>query len=246
MLRTIPNFRDVADVVPGLRRGRLFRSDFVLDPHEDDAKLVIACGLRWVVDLRSPSERQDNPNRFFERTGTPLVHMDVASRGDPEVLARALRSGDGAAGAHALMLEVYEQFPAGALAVVDALSGLIAQGDLPIMIHCAAGKDRTGFVVAALLRAIGIEHELVEADYLASLGRVHERTFAHSREIMSEMLDTPIDEAALAGISGVHSDFLCAAIRSAERRYGSFQAYLQTAGIDRERAQAMRMNLLEG
>ena len=55
-LRCAPNFRDVAETVPALKPGVLFRSDAIIDPDGPDGDLLSACGIRLVVDLRSKGE----------------------------------------------------------------------------------------------------------------------------------------------------------------------------------------------
>jgi protein-tyrosine phosphatase len=242
-LNDVPNFRDVADRVPALKPGMLFRSDVVVDPDDAAADAIAACGIRLVIDLRSPVERSQRPNRWFEGAGAEVIAFDVAAGGDTGRIAAALGSGAGAIGAHAMMIEAYRNFPAGALQVLRALGERVEAGDLPILVHCAAGKDRTGFTIAALLSAIGIDRDGVAADYLASAGRVHARTQAHTRAMMGR-LGSELDEVALASIGGVHIDYLDSAFAEVTRAHGSLDAYWRAAGLAGARLECARARLL--
>lgn len=244
MLGSVPNFRDVADGIPGVRPGVLFRSDLVTGPDPQDAARIAACNIGWVADLRGAAEREARPNAWLADAGAEIAGFDVAGRGNPEALARAVASGDGRAGAHALMVEVYRQFPEGAMPVIDAISRRIAETGDVVLIHCAAGKDRTGFVVAAILTAAGVGLPAVEADFLTSHGRVHQRTRDYTREAMRAVLGEDLDEEALDVISGVHRDFLHGAIAAASEMHGSFADYLAASGIDEARANAVRARLI--
>lgn len=242
VLSGVPNFRDVAQTVPALKPGLLLRSDLVYEPDEAEARLIAAYGIQLVVDLRGSGERDRLPNRWFSAQGTEIAAHDMAASGDPQAMAAAWQSGEGAEGAHALMVEVYRGFPEGALPVLAMLGARIVAGELPVLMHCAAGKDRTGFLVAAILMAIGIGAGEVEADYLASAGRVHPRTLDHTRHAMRHVGE--LDEAALARISGVHRDFLHAALAVVDSAYGGIDAYLARAGLDAAMRAAMGRRLL--
>lgn len=244
MLKSAPNFRDVADLVPGLRKGIIYRSDFVTDLAKDEELRLAGLGIAWVADLRSPAEWQSLPNDTLRTAGAQIAHFDVAAAADPAALANAIATTRGIKAARTLMQGAYRAFPLGAQGALQGISDRLADEDGPVLIHCAAGKDRTGFVVASLLLALGISAEHVERDYLASEGRLHPRLWQYSGEAMASIFPEGIDDEALAVINGTDAAFLQAAIASAEAMFGSFDRYLDAAGYDTRRRSILREKLL--
>ena len=151
----LPNLRDVAGLVTAdgrrVRPGILLRSAL---PEADD---VVPDDLAWppsvVIDLRSP---------FELRNGHPLAHLEARLVNLP--LLDALRPGRSAESLVALYAVVLED---AAHMLVDLVHE-VADADGPVLVHCAAGKDRTGVGVALVLRLLGVTHEDVIADYVLS------------------------------------------------------------------------------
>jgi rhodanese-related sulfurtransferase len=150
----LPNLRDVAGVSAAdgrrVRPGVLLRSAL---PHRHD---VVPDDLAWpptvVIDLRSPFELRD---------GHPLAHLEARLVNLP--LLDALRPDrQGVESLVALYSVVLED---AAHLLVDLVRE-VADADGPVLVHCAAGKDRTGVGVALVLRLLGVSHGDVIADYL--------------------------------------------------------------------------------
>ncbi|WP_211370613.1 tyrosine-protein phosphatase [Nonomuraea turkmeniaca] len=147
------NFRDVA-VETALRPGVLYRS---AQPHTltlADAELV--AGLRLIADLRGDDER--DPGDWAPVLGgavrhAPLGAGSVAAPAHLASLPPDLDLGDIYIG----MLQHRKTWLAGVVAE-------IADG-LPALVHCAAGKDRTGIVIALILDLVGVDHEAIVRDY---------------------------------------------------------------------------------
>lgn len=154
MTTHVPNLRDIGGVVTAdglrVREGILLRSAL---PAADD---LVPDDLAWppslVIDLRSPLELLD---------GHPLDELGLRVINLP--LLESLRPGaqhDGTlAGLYRLVNEDASHL------LVDLVAE-IAVADGPVLVHCAAGKDRTGIGVALVLRLLGVDHEEVIADYL--------------------------------------------------------------------------------
>ncbi|ABW13155.1 protein tyrosine/serine phosphatase [Parafrankia sp. EAN1pec] len=142
---------------------------------EDIALLRDRVGLRGVVDLRAPFE---NPRaaEWFPQLGITWMHeplMDFTGLSDPKALRD--RIGGDYARFYAIMLE-----NAGP-GLVRILDFLVSGDRTPALVHCAAGKDRTGITTAVLLAAAGVERDAIVADYLATEQRIERVREALSR-----------------------------------------------------------------
>ena len=150
----LPNLRDVAGVSTAdgrrVRPGILLRSAL---PQADD---VVPDDLAWpptvVIDLRSP---------FELRHGHPLAHLEVRLVNLP--LLQALRPGNQSMES---LTVLYRMLLDDAAHLLADLVHEVADADGPVLVHCAAGKDRTGVGVALVLRLMGVSREEVIADYV--------------------------------------------------------------------------------
>jgi protein-tyrosine phosphatase len=236
LLQCAPNFRAVdariarpdGSIVPV----RLFRSDAVLAPLEADRAMVAQCGIGLVFDLRSATERTNHPNRFWLSQGIEVFALDMLARieggGDPWV---RMRTGADVQGARSAMLAVYGAFPAAVHGQLRSAVEAIVQSPGAVLIHCTAGKDRTGFLVALLLSAVGVPRETVIADYLRSAGRTNAAARDATRALASSRLGVPLPEDSLDELMSVQEAFLAASFAAIDRNHGSLDAYLESTGV---------------
>ncbi len=156
MATYLPNLRDVGGLpVPGggrVRAGRVLRSAAPL------AGDLVPDGLVWppavVLDLRSAGEVGDVHPLAGPATRVVNVPLLQALRPDAQPVEH--------------LTDLYHvMLDHSAPRFVDVLRE-VADADGPALLHCAAGKDRTGVSVALILRLLGVEHEHVVADYLAT------------------------------------------------------------------------------
>jgi protein-tyrosine phosphatase len=221
-LQGAPNFRDVG----GLRSrdgrtlacGRLLRSGQLGELHEAD----VAALERWlgadvcVIDLRGRAERSRRACALPQATVHSLpIEPSVAQKLDALIAAGETRL------AHAtseLMAEAYRNFARNARAHLGALfEHALARSGKPMVVHCTAGKDRTGFMIAMLLSALDVPRATILDDYLVTNQRVQVKDSArYPREVM-EVLGT------------VQPDFLQAAFETIDVEFGGCDAYLQSA-----------------
>jgi len=153
-LRDVGGYRAAGGSV---RRNRLLRSDSLhrLDP--DGRRALAAMGVRRVVDLRDPWEVVDAPSRL-DGVGAEVVHLPIFGTTTPRQLAAVSTDPEGL---YDLMIDDRAEHLARAVRA-------IAEPDQTVLVHCTAGKDRTGVVVALALLAAGVERGDVVADYTAT------------------------------------------------------------------------------
>ena len=159
------NFRDLGGlpVIGGghVQPGLLYRSATPQFLTADDVEhLVTALGLKLVIDLRFVGEAAAEGNGRLGEAVARRVHLPVVGAGG-DVIGNAVLAGtrDLLAGHYAS----YVEHDAGVF--VSVIHALAAVDGTPALVHCAAGKDRTGVAVALLLSGLGVPEEAIIADY---------------------------------------------------------------------------------
>jgi protein-tyrosine phosphatase len=246
------NFRSLGGLpAAGGRRIRphaLMRADRLAALTTGDWHTLAGTGIATICDLRSDAERVEHPNRVPSQLVVRELHCDIRNdlRADP-ALARLLLDDPTARGAERVMVEIYRRFPAymgGTLAtVVDRLLA----GGAPLLVHCSAGKDRTGFVVAMLLHALGVPEELIRHDYLASRAWPGADSHRASLEARLGAFIAPHElPGAVDTVLDVRDVYLDAAMGALQAEFGSVLRYLDAAaGVDAGRIDRLRNDLLE-
>lgn len=165
------NVRDLAGLPAGdqfVRSGVLLRGDHIDDLTAEDLVLLRdQVGLRAVIDLRSPRE---TPTAREWLTESKIAHLHIPLvdlSGTTEVEQLSVRFATSVAEAYEHMLRV------AAPDLARILAFLVEPEHAPALIHCAAGKDRTGIAVAVLMAAAGVDEDAIVADYLATGQRLH-------------------------------------------------------------------------
>ncbi|MFB7722703.1 MULTISPECIES: tyrosine-protein phosphatase [unclassified Nocardia] len=133
------------------------------------------------------------------------------------------------------MLEVYRLFPAmpEAHSAIKALADSVLTGTA--LVHCAAGKDRTGWAVATLLRAVEVTEEDVYADYLLSNDAV---------PVLRAYMAGDTDEELSDDLLGVRPEYLESGTNTMNEMYGGIDGYLTEVGIDTAQRDALRTRLV--
>ncbi|MDD3764662.1 MAG: tyrosine-protein phosphatase [Nevskiales bacterium] len=245
-LDSLRNFRSLAGMPAAdgrrIRAHRLLRSGRLSEVSDDDWRQLARIGLRTVCDLRSDNERRRRPNRIPIHVGADQLWLELRNdlQGNPRY-ARTLAEDPTPAGAERLMLRIYADFADAFAPQLPALFRAIDRRDDALLIHCAAGKDRTGFVVALLLHALGVAPGRIEADYLRSAPREPYPHLAEMREAFATMFGLDVDADTLAPILDARPAYLRAAFAAIERRYDSVEGYLRRhAGIDAAALERLR------
>lgn len=223
------NFRPVGTVP--LRN--LWRSDHLgaLDAH--DAAQIQALGIRRVLDFRGVEERTAAACSLPGVT----VHSLPIEPTIVQKLADLVAAGSTISGADvaAYMQDTYRGFVRTGTPRFAEFFGHLLASDEPTVFHCTAGKDRTGFAAALLLKATGAGDQEIMQDYLLTNDRV--QLPADSR------LGLPPEATEV--LWRVQPGFLHAAFEEVDRSYGSLEGYLRE-GLGLREAERKRLNALYG
>ena len=255
ILACAPNFRDIGGYRGAdggaVRSGRIFRSQLIARPSDDDKAALRRIAIRYVCDLRGAHEREAAPNRWLEEPLPVLSHLDIGMdvRSGAGELLGIIAADPTVNGIRTMMMRTYSLLP-GAFAgkLGPFLDALLAGAHFPALIHCTAGKDRTGFVTAMLLLTLGVSRDDVDYDYaLTEKFTDMERMMAASAQYLTGIVGDKIvpSDAMLRLLCGTSPDYLDAALAVIDADYGSAEAYLeQTAGFDAAKRAALRQLLL--
>ncbi len=245
-LTGIHNFRDYGGyTLPGggrLRSGILWRSGQHADASIDDLAAVDALALATVIDLRGNSERAAYPCARGPGFAADVRWFDGETAGQGGAVhqnaARDVRTRDDAMQA---MTDLYAFMPHRPhLQAILRDYFLTLAGNAPDgddmgghLVHCFAGKDRTGFAVGLLHRLICVHADDMMADYMltATAGNSAARIAAGVASLRQRRPDAADD--ALATLMGVEPEWLGAAFATVDADFGGVERYAETQlGVD--------------
>lgn len=247
----VHNFRDYggysgadgARVKPGL----LWRSAQHGDASDQDLADMHALGIKTVIDLRGPSEREAKPcRRHAEFEAEVMFHPDETAG-----LALHTEAADGVmtgAEARAAMQRLYEGIPFrdNLVFMIRRYFEVLRRAEGPNLVHCVAGKDRTGFAVALAQYALGVSQDDIVADYVLTnqAGNIEARIAAGALQIRAR--HGSISDDTIRTLMGVEPDYIATAFDRAAGRYGSLDAYLaEVISVDVAAREDLRRAYLE-
>lgn len=248
------NFRDLGGYLSrdgrAVRRQRLYRSGSLAALTSDDVGQLAPLGIQVVCDLRTPPERAREPSV----RGMAREHRDW----DHNTSHGLLRAAASAAGAtpqqvHDALAATYEAMPWIHAEMYSAVFHHLVAGELPLVFHCAGGKDRTGVLAALILTALEVPEDQVMADYLLTDRCLDtEALVAAPRTVVGPAGVADIDflramsPALRAPLLKCHPDLLRGALRAIAVRHGSVLGYIDAVlGVDRSGVAQLRHHLLE-
>ncbi|MDL2266940.1 tyrosine-protein phosphatase [Desulfovibrio sp. OttesenSCG-928-G15] len=227
------NFRDMGGIRTAdgktVRWGKLVRSDSLAHLTDDDIAYLGSIPLHTIVDFRTVSEAAKAPDRNLASVKHVLHYPVLPGSLDPNVdpeeeYSRAL--GDEfmehlnrsmVTDEH--IVAVYKEF----------FTQIQKEENLPLLFHCSAGKDRTGYAAALILFSLGVDKEIVLRDYMDS-----------ARYLEGKYDDLITRNPERKALFTVKQSYLEAAITAMEKKSGSVQRYLsEELGVDAKKMRAL-------
>lgn len=247
-LRGGVNFRDIGGyrTREGLhtRWGRVFRSGALNDLTTDDLNYLQDMGLRLICDLRTAVESRKYHDRLPDATveywWRPIFTDEESSGGIRQMIFNLWRLNEMVTESY-----TYHMIDRKPLIFGEILRRFAAPASLPAVIHCTAGKDRTGVAVGLLLSALGVPDETIIADY--SLSNLYfESLKASLMENIARLRIFGITVDDLMPLLTANPTTMRALLDHLRARYGSTETYLRAAaGIDDATLRRLREALLE-
>ena len=250
-LRGADNFRDLGGYTTRdgrqVRWGRIYRSNDLSGLTRSDRRYLSRIGVRLVCDLRTARERDDKPNKVEASESLTVLPLPVEQKGvDAGVMARQILTGGIARlGLEQTLREAYRSFVVEHSETWAAMLRRLARpASLPALVHCTAGKDRTGFASAVVLLALGVPQETVLADYL--LTNRYRADFARTVMRWAPLVSffrTRADD--VRPLLEARPAYLQSALDAMVELHGSVEGYLQEAlGLDVALRRALEASLL--
>ena len=223
-----------------IRRGALVRSECLDRLTETGRQALLAHGVRTIVDVRLPDEAAGAPYPFMGKRG---------------FLGRRSSDGNAVRYVNVSFIVPDTYWPTGPISIADdykrsldrfasqvaAIAKAIA--DAPeggVLVHCAAGKDRTGLVVALLLDLAGVPRDLIAADYALSSENLRERTLEWIEMVPEERAQR--EEEMLRMMS--RPETMLEVLTHLDESYGSTEGYLLASGCRPEHLARLRARLV--
>ena len=242
------NFRDLGGLpVTGggsTRFGQVFRADRLCTLSDADLRRLESSGIRHVFDLRSQREADDFPDRLPSGASYTRLSMTSDETFQARTIYERIVEGEiksyGEAQMVAGYVRILQNFGPSFARIVQQ----VATGE-PVVVHCTAGKDRTGVASMLLLDLAGVASEHVVADYALSSHRrpslQHDHTEATSLVPMLE--DRGLDPAEFAPLWEARGAVMASTLERLYQRWGGAAHYLAAAGVKDSDLAAARASL---
>ena len=226
------NFRDLGGITTTENRRikprRLLRSGEIVQPNKEAIAKLVEHDLKLIVDFRSEHEAANAPTHSF--TDVQYINYDIMADSKENTASREtwLKMLD-PDNVDSIMKGLYRDF-----AISDAarsgytkfIRDCINSNEGAVLFHCAAGKDRTGFAAAILMKLLGVGDEDIQQDYL--------KTNAERKEANEHILEgykqkglSASQLIALNILYSVKEEYLQAAFEAIDAEYGSFEEYVK-------------------
>lgn len=250
-LQGTPNFRDLGgyETQEGrrLRWGKLYRSSKLSSLTEGDISYVKRLGLTLVCDFRQMMEQELEPTWLGHDSSHVVASLPVTP-GSRSSFLENLHNGiiavDDAAG---FMEEINRDFVANQLPQYAEMFQLLLTGDHPVLIHCASGKDRTGFGAALILDVLGVSEEAIVDDYL--LTNTYLPLDEEVQRLSGEFTDhsgAAVSEEILRPMLEVRPEYIRACFEEIRKRYESREHFFETAlSLDEAGIESLKERYLE-
>jgi protein-tyrosine phosphatase len=249
-LQGSPNFRDLGGYEGSggrhLKWGHLYRSSKLSALSETDIDYLERLGVTLICDFRQTVERELEPTILWESPKHAVAHLPIMPGSSQSFMDSLYRGVIDVQDSAFFMETLNRELVATQMPRYAEMFEFLLAEDQRLLIHCASGKDRTGFGAALILDVLGVEQEEIVADYLLTnaclpLDEEMERLMAHVTDSSGGVL-TP---DALRPMIEVRPEYILACFEEIRLRYDSMQHFYESAlGLDEKKIERLRENYL--
>lgn len=232
-----PNFRDFGGYETRDNRqvkwGYLFRSGQLSTLSDRDIELLASLELDLVCDFRREEEQASDPSRLPSGRRPRIASLPIIPGSNSRFFEEAEKQGGGQLDFERqamfdFMVEINRDFAEGQSETYARMFREILElQDARFLVHCAAGKDRTGFAAALVLLGLGVPAEVVMQDYMLTARFFHPES--EMVRLQRKYGMEHVDAASVRPMLEVHEDYLARALSSIDENYGSVERYLNEA-----------------
>ncbi|MBX2840260.1 MAG: tyrosine-protein phosphatase [Flammeovirgaceae bacterium] len=221
------NFRDLGGYFTRegnkIKWGKVFRADHLGKLSKNDLKKLSDLNIKTVIDLRSQTEIKSSPDKLPTSVKHHLF-LNIAQGNHEKFIKKMLFSGKGdlLEGSN-ILKDIYRYFVTEAGEKFSKIMEILSEEkNLPVVFHCTAGKDRTGFAAALFLKALGVPEKTIFKDYMLSN---FYRTF--DNEYIFEKGGYFLKRSVMEPFLLVNKSYLNGAFEELKNRFGDWDSYFE-------------------
>lgn len=227
-----PNFRDFGGypTTDGrcVKWGFLFRSGQISSLTSQDVELLASLELDLIFDFRRREEQETEPSVLPSCNPPLITSLPIIPGSNSRFFEQAEMHSRDPRSMFEFMLEINRDFAEAQIPVYARMFRTILEvEDARFLVHCAAGKDRTGFAAAMILLALGVSRDVVMRDYMLTARFFHPDVEIERLRQKYEMQN--LAPEVIYPMLEVHEDYLARALQSIEQSHGSVGSYLRDA-----------------
>lgn len=207
-----------------LKNNFIFRSDKLSELTKDDIIKIQNLGIKTIIDFRSFKEKEQEPNII--PNNIRYIEMPINADKNIREEINNIVCGKLNKNVEKYLIEANEDFVNKHSHIFSAFLRLVLSSDTPLLFHCTAGKDRTGFAAYLILHILGVSDELKLADYLMTNTHIKDSL---DKQIVhcAELLKIDKDKAnILRPLLIVKEDYINKAIETINKNYGNIDNYI--------------------
>ncbi len=233
-LQGTPNFRDLGgyETQEGqrLKWGKLYRSSKLSKLTGEDIQYVNRLGVTLICDFRQVIEQELEPGLLAFNDRSRLASLPIApgsSHNFIENLHKGIIAVDDAAG---FMEQVNRELVANQMPQYAEMFRLLLVGDQQLLIHCASGKDRTGFGAALILDVLGVHEDAIVEDYMLTNKYLPvDAEVERLSTLITDQTGAAVSKEVLRPMLEVRPEYIRACFEEIRRRYKSREHFFETA-----------------
>ena len=224
-----------------VKKGYFFRSSRLMDFNQAELKILNSLNIKKIYDLRSKKEVKDSPDPTLK--GAEYIHSSAAARADgtevnfspAALIAENVYSKECN---DEFTHKVYGNLPF-SYAYKRMFEDIVA-GNVPILFHCSAGKDRTGIAAILILLALGVDEETAMYDYMLTNEYRKEYIESFKKDFPLTKLDGELAGMLLAyeGVTYTNADY---SLKRIKEKYENYDEYFEKEyNLDKDALQRLR------